>query len=277
MLLVVLGLTLLAILVTAVGLGADWISSRASFVFLHQLAKCEDRFTDSWKQFGSLANSLFLPKAAITLIKSSFLVAAGIFVGIALLGDLQARQLGQSTIWVFIIGALVLAATWLLLGLAEFFLGNVVLQIMYARRVRVREACDDGMRLLRKYPGTFVLYWLMKVALTIGALFASIMILYMTCCLCLLGAIPVVGDVLLTVVTLPVWVALMAYSAYFIQQFGSEYNIMDDPYDTGAHGGVAATAPQPPREWAPPGPRRPLPAGDPTEIPSPGKAPPGNT
>ncbi len=252
MALIVLGAIVVVLLIVGIRLLTVWLSCRADFVFLHQIAKGADEFAKPWAEFARLGNSLFLLRAGLSLAVFAVVLLGVVLACIALWGDVQAHEIGRSTIVALLLIGLGIALVCLVAAFVGFFVNNVVLQIMYAKRIPVMEAWRDGAGLLKRFPGTFVLYWLMKIALFIGAGFAVTMVSLLTCCLCFVGLVPIGGEYLLTVLTLPVWVALMAYSAYFIEQFGPEYSIMGDPYDTVATGGLAV-APMPPEAaWLPP-------------------------
>jgi hypothetical protein len=70
--------------------------------------------------------------------------------------------------------------------------------------------------------GHFILYVLFRIVLGIGIALATLAIILMTCCVagCLL-AIPYLG----TVLFLPVLLFVRAYSAYYLAQYGPEWDV----------------------------------------------------
>ena len=71
--------------------------------------------------------------------------------------------------------------------------------------------------------GTFVLYFLFKFVLFIGAAILAVIVTCLTCCI---AVIPYLG----TVILLPIFVFFRCYSLYFMQQFGPPWIFFDLGY-----------------------------------------------
>ena len=105
-----------------------------------------------------------------------------------------------------------------LLVVAWALVAHFMVAIMYRRRCLAREGFRAAVDLIRNYPGEITLYCLFWIALTIGTVFASCIVILATCCIALL---PYIG----TVVTLPIYVVLRAFGLRFIRQFGPDYDV----------------------------------------------------
>jgi len=98
--------------------------------------------------------------------------------------------------------------------------------IMYLRTPSVRAAWREFTELGRENPGRIVIYLLFSVLLAMIIGMGILALVLITCCIagCLM-AIPYVGAVLL----LPVYVFKRAYPLYYLEQYGAEYRVIEDP------------------------------------------------
>jgi hypothetical protein len=82
------------------------------------------------------------------------------------------------------------------------------------------------LNLFKKHPLPFIGYGIIVFLLMIVFVIAVIAAGLVTCCIgFLVLIIPYIG----TVVTLPVWYALRAFSLEFLAQFGPEYDVLPRP------------------------------------------------
>jgi hypothetical protein len=93
---------------------------------------------------------------------------------------------------------------------------------MYKYNLTATKAWGRFLSIFNKHPFHFLLYGLfvfvLMVVFVIGVIFAGVM----TCCIgFILLVIPYIG----TVVTLPVWYTLRAFSLEYFAQFGADYNV----------------------------------------------------
>jgi hypothetical protein len=100
---------------------------------------------------------------------------------------------------------------------------------MFRRGNKCLEAWGELGSLLRAHAGSFVLYLLMQIVLSMAIGMLVLVVVLVTCCIagCFL-AIPYIGTVLL----LPVLVFQRAYSLHFFAQFGPAFDVF--PPDAGA-------------------------------------------
>jgi hypothetical protein len=90
--------------------------------------------------------------------------------------------------------------------------------VMYRRRCRPYEAFRAAVSLIATHPGEIVLYCLFLVVLVVATGLISCFAICATCCI---AAIPYIG----TVILLPVFVLLQAFSLSFLRQFGPDYDV----------------------------------------------------
>jgi len=253
--LIVVGIVLLFLLMLGLKLLLDWLGSRGDFMLLDMIARGHAAVEQSWHEFAAQANSLFRLRAVLAVV--SFAVS-GLFLALLAmpaLADLKAGALSGRTIGAAIFLGILATLAFLALGLVAFFVNNVVMPIMYARRCDARVAWREGAGLLRAHPGQFLLFLAVRIGMVIVGGIAVVLVGCLSQCLCV-GCIPFAGQYLVIVGTLPVWVAMQAYSAYFIEQFGPDYAMMDRWPDDGS-----GLLPVTPVQGAPGAPSAPLPPG----------------
>ncbi|HAB18616.1 MAG TPA: hypothetical protein PLX89_17450 [Verrucomicrobiota bacterium] len=213
---------LLLMVMVAAFLLVLWLSSRGRFMFLDNVATNQAEVVRPWNQFRGPANSLF--RFRLGLILLGFLLTLP-FLGIAAASTFNMLRSDAATA----IGVTVAVTTFavaLLLGIALLIVGkfttDFAIPVMWRRATDWRTGWREFGRLLRANVGRFVLYLLfyIVVAIAIGALILAVVLL--TCCVagCIL-AIPYLG----TVFALPIHVFLRSYSAYYLAQYGPEFDV----------------------------------------------------
>ena len=209
---------LAAIVLILLGLLVAWIRSRATFVFLDNLAGNEAAIVAPWKQFGPLGDSLFLfwvGLGAIWLV--CYAVVGGVGVVVAW-PDICAAQFGLHAIAAILLGLTLLPLT-LVLAIIAWCLNNFVAPLMYLRQQAALPAWREFYTaLLPGNVGSFVLFLLLQLVLRLAIGIISVLLGCATCCI---GFLPYLG----TVITLPLQVFDRCYSVYFLEQFGPEYRI----------------------------------------------------
>lgn len=217
--LLILGLVLLLL----------WLSSRGAFMFLHCVVHDQSEVAAPWREYRREGNSLFLFRLILTgcgLILFLFFVALFAFLALGEFGWVIAAGHAPKfspLITGLVIGAAVFLLVWLTLMITLTFTKHFVVPIMYLRRCTCTEAWGEFLCLLRDYPGSFVLYILFQIVISIVVALIVLAAILCTCCIGLiLLLLPVVGAVLL----LPITVFWRNYSLLYLAQFGSEYGIL---------------------------------------------------
>ncbi|MGO8765810.1 MAG: hypothetical protein ACLQSR_11845 [Limisphaerales bacterium] len=205
-----------------------WLNSRGKFMFLHCVALDKAEVVEPWNRYSAPANSLFWFRLVLGLIGMVLMLPV---IGFTVL--LFVRMIlsgGPTQIFAFIMLAaglvMVILFFAIVFGLIHKFTVDFVVPIMYLRGGRCLAAWGEFWRMLCAYPGTFVLYILFQIAM---ALAIGVMVLIAIICTCCIAAcfmiIPYIGTVLL----LPIFIFRRSYSLYFLQQFGSDYDVFPPP------------------------------------------------
>jgi len=209
-----------------------WLSSRGRFMFLDNVATNRAEVIRPWQEFAGPANSLFRFRLML-MVLGGFLMVLGLGVGFAGAFPML-RQSEINAIGLGVVGSAVgfMLVLGLFLVVVAKLTQDLVVPVMWLRRCDWRTGWSQIGGLLRSYPGVFFLYLVFQLLLALAVGILVIVVVLLTCCMagCLL-AIPYLGTVFL----LPVLVFFRAYSAYFLAQFGPQFDTF--------RGGSASAAP----------------------------------
>lgn len=199
-----------------------WLSSRGKFMFLHCVAQNKAEVSWPWNHYSPLGDSLFRFRLVLALLSVAAILP---FLGLAafLLFKLLMHSKPDVGLIVLLVGVfllvLLLALTfWLVKRIIEDFL----VPIMYQRGILWREGWREVTALIFASSGTFILYFLFQIVLGLATAIIVLLVILFTCCIagCLM-LIPYIGTVLL----LPILVFYRAYSAFFLAQFGPQFDV----------------------------------------------------
>jgi len=210
-----------------------WLNSRGKFMFLHCVALDKAEVVDPWHQFAYEANSLFLFRLVLGVVAMVFtlplLIMAIVIVGKMLL----AGQFVPNGIIGAIGFGLLFFAVAIVFAVVKKLTLDFVVPIMFLRRQRCLAAWRELGSLISGHVGTFILYFLFQIVLTIAIGVIVLGVVIITCCIagCLM-LLPYLGTVLL----LPVLMFKRCYSLYFLAQFGRDYDVFppEPPLQPGA-------------------------------------------
>ncbi len=212
----------LAAVVVVVVVVLIWLSSKGTFMFLDNVALDKAEIAKPWREYAKEANSLFVWRLVFSFICLALFIAlvVSFFTTASSLYD---RSFGRIIPIGFIIGMGFMTLVFLLVtGYISLFLKDFVAPIMYKKRVSAVQGWGMFLALFRNHPVQFLGYGIIVFLLMIAFIAAVIVAVIATCCIAgLLLVIPYIG----TVVTLPVWYTLRAYSLEFLAQFGPEYAV----------------------------------------------------
>ncbi|MGC8723899.1 MAG: DUF7544 domain-containing protein [Acidobacteriota bacterium] len=219
----------------AFGAILQWLGSRGQFMFLEGVLRNRGAVAEPWHRFRRLGNSLFLLRfllglvglAAMAVISALCLFIAWPSVRASFFGG---RALLAVALFVVLVVPLALVLLVINLVLADF-----VVPVMARREISVMA----GVRVFRAelLPGrigAFLLFYLLKLFL---ALAAGVIIMLGTCVTCCIAGLPYLSSV----VFLPIFVFMRAYSLAFLEQFGDEWHLFSDA----TSGSAAGTSPEP--------------------------------
>jgi hypothetical protein len=216
----------LAVVVIAVGIVLLWLSSRGKFMFLDNVVHNRAEIARPWRAYRKEGDSLFLWRLVFGFVSIAIFVAFIIFFFVG------ARQLydvgfGRRVPALFLIGmGLAFLLLLIVIGYISLFLNDFVVPIMGKGRLSTVAGWRRFLPLLGHYPFHFILYGLLIFVLYVLFVVVVIFAGLVTCCIgWLLLVIPYIG----TVVTLPFWYTLRAFSLEFLGQFGPEYVMSPAP------------------------------------------------
>jgi hypothetical protein len=212
------------VLVVALVLTLLWLSSRAKFIYLDNLANSRARIVEPWGRLKHLGDSLFLWRLLFGLVVT-LAIGAGLWL-LFLSGALAALSPGRSFRGTSIALVILLGVLGFVFVVAVayvgFFLENFVVPIMYRFNMKCSEAWHYFLPWLSQNPWHFIFSGLFVLVLFIGVGTLIFVAGLLTCCVALLIlAIPYVG----TAILLPLLVTYRAFGPEFLAQFDPGFNI----------------------------------------------------
>jgi hypothetical protein len=201
-----------------------WLSSRGKFMLLDGVVHDRGQVVEPWKRLRPFGNSLFVFEFCVAMVAMVLMLTVLLAGGLIALSDIRARQFGGGAVLALIV--VVVCAIPLSIGFAllRSALNDFVVPIMYRRGLRAPDAVRVfAVELLRGRVGPFIVFYLLKIAVAIGA---GIAVGVATCLMCCIPVIPYVGSVIF----LPVAVFFRSYSLYFLGQFGEEWRLLPNPH-----------------------------------------------
>jgi hypothetical protein len=212
----------LLLLGVAVWVLVIWLSSRGRFMFLHCVALDKAEVAVPWRKFAREANSLFCFRLVVGLaglVATLPLVAVMVITGWRMIERDEASARGiLALVGVGLLFVLFGVVFWVVAKLTTDF----VVPIMFLRGCRCLPGWGVLLGLLADNLGRFILYFLFQIILGLAIFVLVLTAVLVTCCLfCCVAVIPYLGTVLL----LPVFVFRRSYSAYYLAQYGAEYDV----------------------------------------------------
>jgi hypothetical protein len=198
-----------------------WLSSRGVFMFLDNVVHDRADVVAPWRAYRNAADSLFLFRLCLGLAAMVLLVGAGFgwffLIRPEMSGEFPAGPL--ALLILLILAAALLSLIW---SLVSFFTASFVVPIMYKHNLAVLDAWGRFASLLSSNPWPFLLFAIITAVILVGTMLAAVVAGCLTCCIgLLLLSLPYIGSVIL----LPVWYTLRAYSLEFLAQWGPEYTL----------------------------------------------------
>lgn len=200
-----------------------WLSSRGRFMFLNCVAHNTDKIKEPWRNYRIQANSLFLFQVVAVIL---FFVGLSPLVAVMIWCVILLSK-GSAYVNAFIITAMVFVVFLIIIVSIIFsiimkFTFDFVVPVMYIHGLRCIEAWRQFRSILPGNKGRFTIYILFQIVigLTIGAIIMTAA-LATCCCAACIFAIPYIG----TVALLPLLVFERAYSAYYLRQYGDQFDV----------------------------------------------------
>jgi hypothetical protein len=223
----------IAFAVLVLGIVLLWLSSRGQFMFLDNVVHNRAEIAKPWNVYRKEGDSLFLWRLVFHLVSlAAFVLFTILFFTSASRIYEETRFVPLPVSWILGMGALFLAMI-VIVGYVTTFLKDFVVPVMAKNRISATRGWALFMPLFREHAGSFILYGLIIFALVIAFIIFVVVAGLLTCCIgWLLLVIPYIG----TVVTLPFWYMLRAFSLEFLAQFGPAYEIFPPPVKAPSEG-----------------------------------------
>jgi len=206
----------------AIGITLTWLSSRGTFMFLDNVVQDKAEVAKPWKQYKKEGNSLFLWRLCFGLICFSLFIMYTVFFFTTASYIYRASDYRQIPVPFIVMMALLFVATLLIVGYISTFLSGFVVPIMYKHKLTTTQGWGRFLQLFGQHPFHFILFGIFFFLLTLMFIILIVIAGLLTCCIgIILLIIPYIG----TVVTLPVWYTLRAFSVEYLGQFGPDYEL----------------------------------------------------
>jgi len=224
-----IGIVFITLAVLTLLLVFTWLSSRGAFMFLDNVVHDNSEIGKPWKEYRSQGHSLFLWRLGFGFACFGFMILFLAFffsTGAALNSAGGADRIPVF----FLIGSgLFFLLSMVVIGFIAMFLKNFVVPIMYKHRLPSSRAWGRFLALFKQHLLHFVLYGLFIFVLSFLLFVAIVIAGLLTCCVgFILLIIPYIG----TVITLPAWYTLRAFSLEYLAQFGPEYDLFPSIEDS---------------------------------------------
>ncbi len=210
------------IFLLAVGMVMLWLNSRGKFMLLHCVVLNKAEVKEPWQKFGRVANSLFWFRFVVGLIGAVLSLPLAALMAIIIIRMIVRGEPNVGGI--FLVAGLALIFFVLCLGFAliQKFTVDFVVPLMFLRGEKCSSAWKEFWGLLTAHAGSFALYILFQIVLSMAIGVIVLAVILLTCCIagCFM-LLPYLGTVLL----LPVLIFKRAYSVYFLAQFGLLYDV----------------------------------------------------
>lgn len=214
--LVIVGIVVIAL---ALFLLFTWLSSRGKFMFIYQIANNKAEIQEPWSKYGHLADRLFVFRLIFGFVIFFVFLAIVLFAILLLYPNIKAEQFGFSFFGKLFFSVFLLIVFVLLSVLINAVLLDFVVPLMFKKEVKVLQGFTIFYKeLFKENIGSFLLFYLLKIGLSIAASFVVLIGIFLTCCI---ASLPYISSV----VFLPISVFLESFTLSFLAEFGEEYNL----------------------------------------------------
>jgi hypothetical protein len=197
----------------------NWLSSRGKFIFLSGIANNKAEISAPWVKYGHLGDRLFIFRLIFGLI-IFFIILIFLLLGVFMLyPHFKAESFGLSFFVKIIFAAFFMVIIVLAVSVIKLILMDFVAPLMLKKDIKVLEGFSVFYNeLLKGNFVSFLLFYLVKIGLSIAAGF---LVLVATCLTCCIAAIPYISSV----VFLPIAAFLESFTLSFLAEFGEDYNL----------------------------------------------------
>jgi len=212
------------VLIILIVLLVAWLNSRGRFMFLHCVATNKAEVAVPWNKFRHQGNSLFLFRIVLGIISVAVVIVPVIGIVVLVIMMISGSAPGIISIPGIVILGLTVFALSIVLFLVKKFTFDFVVPIMSLRMTSCMAGWREFMTILSANKLRFTLYLLFQIVIkiVIGAIVGiGACIGCCLCCASCLLLVPYIG----TVILLPVLVFTRAYSLYYLQQYGHQFDV----------------------------------------------------
>lgn len=209
------------IIAAAIFLALLWLSSRGKFMFLDNVIRDRAEVKKPWAHYSREGNSLFLWRLGYAIVLFILILIFLVFIFLSLSALYESGNEEISLPFILLAG-LSFGFVMLVMVYIAFFLDSFVVPIMYKHQLSSTKAWGWFLALFGKQPFHFIWFGVLVFIIMLIFVIAVVLAGLLTCCVgWIILIIPYVG----TVVTLPVWYTLRAFSVEFLAQFGDDYRL----------------------------------------------------
>jgi hypothetical protein len=193
-----------------------WINSRGVFMYADDVATGRADVARPWREHARLASSYFAWSFGLTVATLTAVLLLVLAIGAVVVVMVRGRPPAVVAGVVLIVGlALLLVAVIFAVTLASVALRDFVAPLQLASGRSCGEAIGVFLGLVRAHPRVFVVYVLLKIAVTLALATIAVVL---GCCTCCFGFLPVVAQTALQ----PAYYFERAWPLYVLRQLGHD-------------------------------------------------------
>lgn len=224
-------IVILGVLILIVGIGlfvlTYWLGARGQVMFARAVAENDDRIARLWDDTATPAWSLFMFRIGLALVVFPLYVALGGGVIWYLYHASFQQTLDIGNLLLALVPMiLVMVVIGIAVLLVKSFTRSFVVPLMAYQGLSAIDGWKRFGTLCRGNAGPLLLFIVMKVVIALAIGVTSMIVFLLTCCLCMVGIIPIVGQFVLTVIMLPLYVFERSYTLHVLGSLGPDFDFV---------------------------------------------------
>jgi len=196
-----------------------WLGARGQFIFMDNIVRNRAAIAEPWSLYSRQGNGVFLFYLILLGLSLVLCVVLGLIALVLAWSSIMSHKWPTGPALDGLIG---LGVFYVLLCIPFacflFLFREWGMPLMFRNNLNVVAALGETWKLITAYPGTAVLFILLRIALWLALVILSIVACCFTCCIAML---PYLG----TVVLLPALIYIKCFSLDVLAQFGPEYDV----------------------------------------------------
>lgn len=215
----------LIIFCIALGIVFLWLNSRGQFMFLHCVALDVAEVVVPWHKFQVQGNSLFWFRFVVGMIGTVLTLPLLVMCFFPIYRMFSARKFITGDLVELIVVFIVLMVLGCIALIIIKLTTDFVVPLMFLRGSKCVAAWREFLSLVFENLGRFVLYFLFQILLHLAIGMTVLLLLVITCGLCVVGCCMLIIPYIGTVMFLPILAFTRSYSLYYLQQYGSNFDV----------------------------------------------------